>query len=227
MLGIVVVEGAAIVLLGLLVTGLLRSHGEILRQLHHLGGGLEEGGPSPTPVPVALRGAPAPDLTGVTLTQEAVGLAMGTPDHDTVLAFLSSGCETCRAFWTTFQDPALSVPGGARLVLVVKDPAQESPARLAELAPPGATLVLSTDAWEGYRVPGAPYFVYVHGPSRRVIGEGTGGSWSQVASLLGQALSDLRATAGGDPVDAELAAVGIGPDHPSLYGPPERAPVQG
>ena len=75
-------------------------------------------------------------------------------------------------------------------------------------------------------MPGAPYFVYVHGPTGRVVGEGTGGSWAQVAGLLGRALADARSTGDGaddrDPVERELFAAGIGPHHPSLYGPPEQ-----
>ena len=39
MTALIVVEAAAIVLLGVLVVGLLKSHAEILRQLHDLGAG--------------------------------------------------------------------------------------------------------------------------------------------------------------------------------------------
>ena len=42
MTALLVVEAAAIVLLGLLVVGLLKSHAEILRQLHDLGAGRAE-----------------------------------------------------------------------------------------------------------------------------------------------------------------------------------------
>ena len=39
-------------------------------------------------------------------------------------------------------------------------------------------VVMSTEAWERYDVPYAPYFVYVSGPAGRVVGEG-------VAAALG------------------------------------------
>lgn len=229
MLAIVIVEGAAILLLALLVAGLLRSHAEILRRLHQLGAGIlpEDslaGQPSMRP-PTRAGGAPAHDISGVTPSDETVAIAVRSSDRDTVLAFLSSGCETCGRFWTAFREPSLAVPGGARLVVVVKDPAEESPSRLSELAPDDLPLVLSSSAWGDYRVPGAPYFVYVHGPTGHVVGEGTGGSWAQVTGLLGQALADARAREDGtgtdDAVERELFAAGIGPQHPSLYGPPE------
>lgn len=230
MLAIVIVEGAAIVLLGLLVAGLLRSHAEILRRLHQLGAGLlpddATAVPRDTAAPVRAEGASGHDVTGVTLSDETVVISIRSPDHDTVLAFLSSGCETCAEFWTAFRTPSLVLPGGARLVVVTKEPGRESPTRLSELASPALPLVLSSTAWEQYGVPGAPYFVYVHGGSGRIIGEGTGGSWAQVASLLSQALADARRSHDGlepvDPVERELQAAGIGPHHPSLYGPPDQ-----
>jgi hypothetical protein len=229
MLAIVIVEGAAIVLLALLVAGLLRSHAEILRRLHQLGAGIlpdaSVGRPAGVHASTRPQGADAHDVSGITLSDETVAIAVRTPERDTVLAFLSSGCETCGRFWEAFGEPSLAVPGGARLVLVAKELGEESPARLVEVAPADVPLVLSSRAWDDYQVPGAPYFVYVHGPSGRVVGEGTGGSWPQVASLLGQALADARAGDRGagteDRVEGELLAAGIGPQHPSLYGPPE------
>jgi hypothetical protein len=231
MMAIVIVEGAAIVLLALLVAGLLRSHAEILQRLHELGAGLlpdvTAGGPPGVGVPARPQGAEAHDVTGITLSDQTAAIAVRSPDHDTVLAFLSSGCETCRSFWRAFGEPSLTVPGGARLVVVAKEADAESPARLSELAVADLPLVLSSRAWETYQVPGAPYFVYVHGPTGRIVGEGTGGSWAQVAGLLGQALADARSGGDGvdaaDPVERELFAAGIGPHHPSLYGPPEQA----
>jgi hypothetical protein len=231
--GIVIVEGVAIVLLALLVAGLLRSHAEILQRLHQLGAGIlpdaTADGLRGVSAPARPSGATAHDVTGVTLSDETAAIAVRSPDRDTVLAFLSSGCETCARFWTAFGEPSLGVPGGARLVVVAREADQESPARLSELAPAELPLVLSSQAWEEYQVPGAPYFVYVHGPTGRVVGEGTGGSWTQVAGLLGQALADARSTGdgadagdGGDPVERELFSAGIGPHHPSLYGPPEQ-----
>jgi hypothetical protein len=252
-LPLIAVETAAIVLLGVLVFGLLRSHAEILRRLHSLGAGLD---PDITPDPqfagtlttdlarrAPRRGASAStaaDVSGTTIGDEPVSMGIVGARHDTLLAFLTTGCLTCAGFWEVFgSERHLAVPGGARLIVVVKGPDQESPSRLTEVAPAHVPVVRSNEAWADYQVPVAPYFVYVEGPSGRVIGEGAGQTWSQVTSLLGQALADADAVGarptrspGPRPVgpelrldtetrsDRELADAGILPGHPSLYPSP-------
>ena len=52
MTALVVVETVVLVLLVVVVTGLLRSHGEILRRLHALGAGLD---PDAVDAPAVLR----------------------------------------------------------------------------------------------------------------------------------------------------------------------------
>jgi hypothetical protein len=76
---------------------------------------------------------------------------------------------------------------------------------------------MSSQAWEDYRIPGAPYFVLVDGTIR---GEGVATSWAALSSLVGDAIEDAGGaggTARADRVDRTLAGAGIGPDHPSLY----------
>ena len=237
---LIIVEAAAILLLGLLVAGLLRSHAEILRRLHELGAGVEDHSPQPDgdgrrSVAAPTRASsPAHDLSGTTLDDQAVGVAVSGVGHRTLLAFLSSGCLTCADFWEAIRSPErLSLPGDTRLVVVTKDPEEESPAALRELAPAGVPVVMSGAAWEDYGVPGSPYFVYADGPSGRVAGEGSARSWAQVENLLGQALADARSrpgSAGGNGdayrearADRELMAAGIYPGHPSLYAEGEDA----
>lgn len=245
MLVVVVAEAVALVLLGLLVVGLLRSHADILRALHQLGASLDPAESDPVggrrtldlvsgggrradrpPAPRRTTGALAADITGATLTDEVAALSVTGAPGDTLIAFLSSGCGTCAGFWQAFADPSLRVPGGARVVVVAKDPSEESGSRLAELAPATVPLILSSAAWSDYAVPGSPYFVYVDGPSGAIVGEGTGVTWSQISSLLGQAAADSRRSGGAsgaedDRIAAELSAAGIGPGHTSLYAPPE------
>jgi hypothetical protein len=193
----VVALSVAVLLLAVLVAGLLRSHAEILKALHELGAGLEldrAGGP----VDVTIDGVRAPRradaaetadaVAGETLDGEAVALSL-TGGRDTLLAFLSSGCLTCAAFWEAFADPALAVPGDARLVVVTKSLDEESPSALRARAPRQVAVVASSSAWEGFGVPGSPYFVYVDGTGR-VVGEGSAASWPAVATLLGQAHAD-------------------------------------
>ncbi len=240
---IVVAETAALVLLGLLVAGLLRSHAEILRALDQLGAGLgdddgeDRGFRVREDLPAPRQGfAAASDLAGVAPGDEAVAVGVVAVEHPTLLAFLSSGCLTCATFWEAFADPrGLGLPTGTRLVVVTKDPSEESESGIAELAPAGVPLVMSSAAWEAYEVPGSPYFVAVDGPSGRVTGEGTATTWEQVARLLGSAAADAGvrrtgrtrrggrgAARDGDAArearaDRELLAAGIGPGHPSLY----------
>lgn len=238
---LVTLLAAVVALLGLLVAGLLRSHAEILRSLHGLGVDLDpDAPPGSTPVAAphaAPRGAPprvditdrpARDLVGVTPRGDAVSIAVVGVRHSTLLAFLTSGCSTCAGFWEAFARGNPAVPGDARLVVVTRGPGAESPARLTKFSPREIPVVMSDDAWSAYEVPGAPYFAFVDGPSGQVVGEGAGMSWSQVVSLVEQALDDAgydrgrppsrRRPSGADRADQALLSAGITPGHPSLYG---------
>ena len=231
MTALVVALAVAVLLLAVLVAGLLRSHAEILRALHELGAGLELDR-ADGPVDVTIEGVRTPRRTsraetadavsGQTLDGEAYALSL-TTGTDTLLAFLSSGCTTCGAFWEAFAEAVLEVPGGARLVVVTKSLDDESPSALAKRAPRSLPLIASSSAWEGFGVPGSPYFVYVDGTGR-IVGEGSAATWPAVANLMGQAHADdlhrpsLKkgriSREGRD--DAALAAAGIRPGDPSL-----------
>jgi len=241
MTALVVAESVALGLLALLVLGLLRSHAEILRRLEALqgerAGGRGEGTgvalDDALPRPVVRADAPAAhDVVGRTPFGETVQIGLRPGGQSTILAFLTTGCSLCHGLWEGLRtEAAVPVPGGARIVAVTRDSRLESPGRLRELARPGLPVVMSSSAWEGYDVPGAPYFVYVDGASGQVHGEGSATSWAQVASLLADALLDADAGPApgvGAPVpsgaparqwrsDQELAAAGIVPDDPSLY----------
>jgi hypothetical protein len=231
MTALVAVETVVLVLLTIVVIGLLRSHGEILRRLHAMGAGLD---PDAAEQPAVLRPrgdlprmgeglGPAADLAGVGLRDDAVSIPVVGVPHRTLLAFLSSGCLTCRGFWEAFGDQrALGLPDDVRLVAVTKDPAEESLHTLRELAPPDLAVVMSNDAWEQYTVPGSPYFVLVDGPAARVVGEGTGASWQQVQSLLahdeGARTRPINGAADTEArIDRELLLHGILPGDPRLY----------
>ena len=225
---VVAIQTVAILLLGLLVVGLLRSHAEILRKLHELGAGLDPDGAgsgvtSAVAAPVRRGLATAFDVAGTTPADETVRIGVVGARQSTVLAFLSSGCLTCGGFWDTFaRTERLAVPGEARLVVVTKGPESESRSRIRELAPSAFPVVMSTDAWLEYKVPHTPYFVYVDGPTGRIVGEGSAGTWDQVVSLWSQALAD--AESGEARADRELLQAGIRPGHRSLY--PTSAPEQ-
>ena len=214
---------AAVALLGLLVIGLLKSHAEILRQLHELGAGRAEDNGHAVPVGLALgtsSGAAAHDVAGRTPAGEAAVVAVRDVGHDTLLAFLSSGCLTCAGFWEALGAGGdLGLPAPMRVVAVTKDPGEESESTIRGLSS-GPTVVMSTQAWFDYEVPGSPYFVHVSATTGRVAGEGTASTWDQVVSLVHRAAADAtrsRAGNGEERVDQELTAAGILPGDPSLY----------
>jgi hypothetical protein len=259
LIAIAVVLSVIVLLLAVLVAGLLRSHADILKALHDLGVGVGEPGDShdhnsgagPANVPVTMgpplpgerNSTSAPTVAGVTPNGDALAVAVAGGEHLTLLAFLSSGCTTCAGFWKAFRQPDdLGLPVGTRLVVVTKGPEMEIPAEVASQSNPALTVVMSTEAWGDYEVPGSPFFVLVAGPSGRRIGEGVANHFHQVVELVRRAEADARgfsldsrsrAYAGGlDGPERELAndrkltAAGILPGDPSLY-PSSLAQVYG
>ncbi|MBS1848199.1 MAG: hypothetical protein JST73_07960, partial [Actinobacteria bacterium] len=182
---------AILALVVVLVFGLLRSHAAILRRLHELeSDGIVRDDPGPAPVRLEDPFAPARRVVGETLDHEQAVFAVSGVDHDTILVFLSSGCLTCQGFWAAFAGDGVTLPPRTRIVIVAKDLSEESPAKLAELAPRGIDLVCSSTAWTDYQVPGSPYVIAINGANGKIQGEGTGMSWDQVAGLLAQATGD-------------------------------------
>ncbi len=249
---VVVALAMAIALLAVLVVGLLRSHAEILKALHDLGVNLADGAehvPARRSPAVSrhapartVEGVPGPrhdgtlgpavDLSGSLPRGGAAHVAVTGVEHGTLLAFLSSGCGTCGTFWEALRhDPVRLLPDpSTRVVVVTNGPEAESPAAVADLAPPELVTLMTSAAWDDYGVPVSPYFVLVDGPSGRVVGEGAGTSWEQVVDLLAKSVADAAVARtpdraltrmGGqdraDRIDRELLAAGIEPGDPSLY----------
>ena len=224
---VVLVQSIVLALLVFLVAGLLRSHAEVLRRLHELGAGLDPEERAPAPVALRPRGdlpssatlGAGHDLSGTGLHDDAMLLPVRGVSHRTLLAFLSSGCLTCKTFWDEFADAgALGLPADVRLVAVTKDAAEESVSTLRKLAPRDLPVVMSSDAWTQYDVPGSPYFVLVDGERGAVEGAGTGLTWPQVRSMIEHASDDEATTE--RRIDRELLANGIEPGDESLYRTP-------
>ncbi len=248
---------AIVALLCLLVVGLLRSHAVILRALHDAGIDLDPDGvgshqsgsrlrPSvevtsdtePTirtidgvPGPVNLTGQRVPDINGVTPAGGTRTVAVNGRGA-TLLAFLTTGCATCATFWNEFAN-GVRLPADTRLVIITKGGNHESPADVAALAPPDVVTVASSDAWDDYRIPVAPYFVLVDGRRGTVAGEGAAHSWALVSQLLDRALADAGYADGEinrrdvlmgrrrqERVDLDLRDAGIEPGDPRLYHRP-------
>lgn len=257
MTALVWVLTAVVVVLALLVLGLLRSHATILRALHDAGidldpdAGHQHGGAGPVsvdeprirtqagvPGPAGASGQRASDLIGTTVGggTRTVSVTGGQP---TLLAFLTSGCSTCAGFWEAFAGASdgstdLGLPADLRLVVVTKGPELESPADVAALAPPGLLTLQSSQAWDDYRIPVAPYFALVDGRRGVVVGEGAAASWDRVRDLIQRSLADAAMSTGddsgkvrrrdlltgrvrGERIDQDLLDAGIEPGDPRLY----------
>ena len=241
MLALVITESVVVVLLAVLVAGLLRSHADILRAVHSLGAGVgdpaapadDPAGPRPVsigpPLPPERRSRSVHDVSGVTPEGDALAVTVGR--GRTLLAFLSSGCSTCGAFWSAFADPATGrrLPG-VRLVVVTKGPELESPPEIRRRSA-RVPVIMSSEAWNDYEVPGSPFFVLVDGSVDRRIGEGVANGFDQVVDLVRRAEGDVPgpvAQPGSGAInldgparesanDAELRRAGILPGDPSLY----------
>ncbi len=154
----------AVALLAVIVFGLLRTHAEILRALAGLGVQLDEDSnvesrsvAQPTSVSSVTTPSMAHDIVGVTPSGSSTKVGVAGTGHTTLLAFISSGCRTCKPFWDAFADPSLSLPGsGTRLVLVGQDRIHESDSTFDALVPGGIKAVMSTAAWQTTKYQGHP-----------------------------------------------------------------------
>lgn len=209
MTALVIIEGLVILLLLVLMAGLLKSHAEILRELHRLGGRIDgETGPGGVRV-TGLGEAPMTEITGTDPagTTRTVSLAHGR--GDTLIAFLSTGCAACQTFWQTLAERPRMPTAITRPVVVTKGPEAESPGQVAKLAPADLPVVMSSDAWDAFRVPLTPFFMLVDGQGR-VLGEGSATNWNQLLGLLERSIADASS-------ETEPA---ISPDDPTLYENP-------
>jgi hypothetical protein len=246
MVALLVLVTFVVLLLGILVAGLLRSHADILRSLHELGVGVGDPADTsesssaaritapriPTWSDSSTELRPASTVTGVTPTGDARAVAVDNTDGFTLLAFLSSGCATCAAFWESLQAPdSLDLPQGTRVAIVTKGPDRELPAEVARLATGHVPVVMSTDAWLEYEVPGSPFFVLVDGASGSTVGQGVAPRVEQLLDLIRRAEHDrsrhgpsrhrptVRRNGPEREADADevLQMAGIRPGDPSLY----------
>ena len=244
---LIVILTVLVGLLTILVAGLLRSHADILRALHSLGAGVGDPTSSDDPgsVPISLSPSSPPlpgernsvsvfDLSGSTPSGDAIALTVAGTNHLTLIAFLSSGCSSCAGIWQAMVRSLEDLPDTVRLVVATKGPEFESPPEVGKKAAGGKfPVVMSSEAWGDYEVPGAPFFVLVDGRRSRRIGEGIANTFPQVLDLVRRAQREVpdsadenqsRAFALGldgpereSANDEELIRAGILPGDPSLY----------
>ncbi len=230
MTALIVIEAVVIVLLATLVAGLLKSHAEILRQLHALGigedGSAATGTTANRPRTTGFEKAPTTTLSGVDITGGPRAISLEHGRGNTLLAFLSSSCLTCQTFWKELQGRFELPTPDTRAVIVTKGPESESPSRLRELAPDDLPLIMSDEVWDISKVPLTPYFLLVDG-SVMVIGEGAASTWRHLLDLLRQSDADAATSPMGLDTerrahftDDQLGAAGLEPGDPSLYQDP-------
>lgn len=178
MTALVVAEGVAIALLGILVLGLLRNQGRILEILG------EREPASDRQLTTTLRvgfGGPAPQVAGVTPGGEAaeVDVASGS----VLLAFLTEGCRECARWWEVLGNGQGHLLGPL-LAVVTPSPATERAGALARVAPPGLPVIMSSEAWETYGVTMASTFVLVN--DGRLVAAGRATTWDELAAIVSQ-----------------------------------------
>lgn len=239
---ILIAQSVVIVLLAVLVVGLLRSHAETLRTLDRLGasgdpgslaraGGHDHDDGIPQPGHELEIDRPAPDLVGIDPGGEAMAISTSTNSGPLLLAFLSTSCSSCVPFWESLDGGRMVVRDRlVRAVAVTLGPEEESPTRAGKMST-STTVLMSSQAWRDYGVPGAPYFVLVNTVTGRVLGEGSAAQPAQLESLVADSTADQawdlqrskksRADLERETrIDEELMRAGIKPGDPQLYPAP-------
>jgi len=234
---IVIALGLVILFLGILVAGLLRSHAEILRKLDSLGAGVDAGDGAlgaqhqMTLGPTRTVSRKAPDIAGINPDGEPVVVSASIGTDPLLIAFLSTTCSSCTMFWENLDRPErIFGERRHRILITTLGESEESPTRAQALTRGEADVVMSSQAWQDYEVPGAPYFVVVD-PKQGVIGEGSSSTFDALQQFLVDSTSDGRWDRGRrdkyvadaereSRVDDELRRAGIDPGDPRLYPEP-------
>lgn len=241
MIWLVIAEALALLLLGIFVIALVHSYAGLVARVEELSDSVPRRGSrvprrSAALSPEASEGPTVQQVTGVTPSGDGVVVSLLGGERDTLLAFLSSTCTSCQHLWGELADAAGDVlPTQLRLLVVPKGPDRESPSAILAAAPPACDVVMSSEAWSEFHVPGSPYFVLVEGTTGAVLGEGTAMTWARVIDLAAVATGDDRLAEGirrdrrkpvsdlrrEEEVDRLLLDAGILPGDPSLY--PDRS----
>jgi len=128
---------------------------------------------------------PASDISGLDLDGQPVDVALLGSGRWTLLVFLSAGCHGCLPIWEALGDPVASGLATDELVVAVtRDASVDDPAALRGVSVPGVPVVMSSAAWQAYRVQGPPFFVLVGpdaAPGSRVATEGVAWGVAQIA----------------------------------------------
>lgn len=146
----------------------------------------------PTPSAAAPEGD-AVDVRGTDPEGEPTVVPLEATGQPTLLAFLSTSCGICVGLWERLLAGELQpeVPGVVPVV-VTKDAELEDVDRIRELASAELPVVLSSEAWDDYEVPGSPYVMVVSAAPGSVATEGSVASWDDLVRMA-------RSVTEGDP----------------------------
>jgi hypothetical protein len=102
------------------------------------------------------------DIVGVTPDGVPCRIHVVEAAAPVLLLFLSAACLGCRDLWEGLDELHAGLAGAARLVVVTRDPGEESAEAITALAGAalridGVALVMSTEAYRDYRVGGPPF----------------------------------------------------------------------
>jgi hypothetical protein len=79
-----------------------------------------------------------------------------------------------------------------RVVAVTLGPDEESPTRATSLMKSDVDVVMSSETWSQFKVPGAPYFVVVDPLDNAIVGEGTAPDMRALNTFLSDAAGERR-----------------------------------
>jgi hypothetical protein len=135
----------------------------------------------PTPEEILRRVQPIPtyrdhpatspcDIEGVAPDGSVVAVGIAESLQPTLLLFLSADCLGCQELWHGTAELRRALPEHVRTVIVTRSPAHEDASAIARLAPADVATVMSSAAFDAYRVTGAPFMVVVEGGGVRTEG---------------------------------------------------------
>ena len=119
----------------------------------------------PATTPADIEGVRPDDPLGPRVTIDILGATAPV-----LLLFLSAACLGCRDLWEGLPALRRELPAGLPVVVVTRSPEEEDATAIASLARPGTEVVMSSPAYDHYRVGGPPFLVVVDGQEVRTEG---------------------------------------------------------
>jgi hypothetical protein len=138
----------------------------------------------PAPPPVTGPEGDAVDVRGADPEGEPTVIPLEATEQPTLLAFLSTSCGICVGLWERLRAGELQAEApGVLPVVVTKDAGLEDVDRIRGLASAEVPVVLSSEAWDDYEVPGSPYVMVVSSAPGSVATEGSVADWQDLVRM--------------------------------------------